>query len=51
MSQGKSVYILNKVKRKTTYQNLWKTVEAVLRVTFIALNVDVRKRKGLKERP
>lgn len=50
MSQGKLVYILNKVNQKTTYQHLWKAGDAVLRVIFIALNAYVRKRKSLKER-
>lgn len=51
MSQGKLVYILNTLKRKTTYQNLWEAGKIVLGVNFIVLNDYVGKRKGLKKRP
>lgn len=40
--------ILNKIKIKTVYQNLWSAVKAGLRVRFIGLNAYIKTEKRYK---
>jgi CxxC motif-containing protein (DUF1111 family) len=45
--KGREKYLHTNENRKTTYKILWKTTKTVLKGKFIAINMNIKKRKAI----